>query len=169
MAWEEWEELKGKHEPTSMQLNGVPDEGGTGGPYAMPSQTGDLRVGHSDLVKIGKNAHELYNQLWDRARVSISSSDSAASNLSKQGFALGSGLKHVSDRWEEQLKSLMDACAHITNHMQTTKKVHAGDEHYIHRQVSSIDALDADFDERVGEPGAKNHYGTQDKGEKPGG
>jgi hypothetical protein len=169
MAWEEWEELKGKHERTSMQLNSVPEDDGTGGPHAMPSQTGDLRVGHGDLVKIGKKAHELYNQLWDRARVSISSSDSAASNLSKQGFALGNGLKHVSNRWDEQLKSLMDACAHITNHMQVTKKVHAGDERYIRRQVSSIDALDAGFDERVGEPGAKNHYGKQDKGEKPGG
>lgn len=50
----------------------------------------------------------------------------------------------------------MDACAHISNHMQVTKKVHAGDETYIHRAVSSIDALDAGFDERVGEPGKKN-------------
>ncbi|WP_405619839.1 hypothetical protein [Streptomyces sp. NBC_00076] len=169
MAWDEWEALKAKHEPTNMQLNGVPDGDGTYGPYVVPSQTGDLKVGHGDLAKIGKSAHELYNQLWDKARVSISSSDSAASNLSKQGFALGSGLQHVSNRWDEQLKSLMDACAQISNHMQTTKKVHAGDEHYIQRQMSSIDALDAGFDERVGEPGAKNHYGKQDKGEKPGG
>ncbi|MER5858964.1 MULTISPECIES: hypothetical protein [unclassified Streptomyces] len=169
MAWDEWEELKAKHEPASMQLNSVPDGGGTYGPYVVPSKTGDLKVGHGDLVKIGKSAHELYNQLWDKARVSIPSSDSAAGNLTKQGFDLGSGLQHVSNRWDEQLKSLMDACAQISNHMQTTKKVHAGDEHYIQRQMSSIDALDAGFDERVGEPGAKNNYGKQDKGEKPGG
>ncbi|MDX2597566.1 hypothetical protein PV343_35750 [Streptomyces sp. WI03-4A] len=168
MAWDEWEALKAEHEPAGMQLNSVPDGGGYG-PYVVPNQTGDLKVGHDDLVKIGKSAHELYNQLWDRARVSVASSDSAASSLSKQGFALGGGLQHVSDRWDAQLKSLMDACAQISNHMQTTKKVHAGDEHYIQRQMSSIDALDAGFDERVGAPGAKNDYGKQDKGEKPGG
>ncbi|MFG2782657.1 hypothetical protein ACGFY7_33065 [Streptomyces prunicolor] len=165
MPWDEWEQLKAKHAPVGTQLNSVPDGGGTYGPYVTPSETGDLKVGHDDLVKIGKSSHGLYNQLWDKARISIPSSDTAAGNLSKQGFALGGGLRHVSDRWGEQLKSLMDACAQISNHMQTTKKVHAGDEHYIQRQMSSIDTLDAGFDERVGAPGAKNDYSKQDKGE----
>ncbi|MGW4302757.1 hypothetical protein [Streptomyces sp. NPDC004376] len=169
MAWDEWEELKAEHQSAHTRLNSAPDGGGTYGPYVVPSRTGDLRVGHEDLVKLGKSAHELYNQLWDRARVSVSSSDSAANDLSSQGFALGGGLQHVSNRWEEQLKSLMDACAQISNHMQTTKKIHAGDELYIQRQMSGIAALDAGFDERVGAPGGKNEYGRQEKGEKPGG
>jgi hypothetical protein len=51
--------------------------------------------------------------------------------------------------------------------MQTTKAVHANDEHYIQRQMSSIDALDDGFDERVGAPGEKNSvYGEKSKGEK---
>ncbi|WP_428954380.1 hypothetical protein [Streptomyces sp. cg35] len=162
MAWDEWEELKGKHTSTGMQLNGIPADETT------TTTTGDLEVGHGDLTKLGKSAHELYNQLWDRARVNVASSDSAAGSLTKQGFELGSGLKHVSSRWDEQLKSLMDACAQITNHMQTTKRVHDDDDNYIRRQMSSIDALDAGFDERVGEPGGKNpaYYGKPDKGEK---
>nr|WSS62178.1 hypothetical protein OG284_13500 [Streptomyces sp. NBC_01177] len=158
MAWNEWEQLKADaadRHSTGMQLNQL-DPGGGGGSSALPGQTGDLKVGHSDLTKIGSQAHELYDSLWNKARVAIPSSDKAAGDLSGQGFALGGGLKHVSTRWDEQLKSLMDACAHISNHMQVTKKVHAGDENYIHRQVSSIDALDAGFDERVGEPGKKN-------------
>ena len=59
---------------------------------------------------------------------------------------------------DEQLKSLMDAAPqHFEPHAgHRLKNVHAGDEHYIHRQVSSIAALDAGFDERVGEPGKKN-------------
>lgn len=157
MAWDEWEQLKADavgRQSSRMQLNQL-DPGG-GGSMALPSQTGDLKVGHSDLTKIGSQAHGLYDDLWNKARVAIPSSDKAAGDLSGQGFALGGGLKHVSKRWDEQLKSLMDACAHISNHMQVTKKVHAGDEHYIQRQVSSIETLDAGFDERAGKPGEKN-------------
>ncbi|MFI1929925.1 hypothetical protein [Streptomyces sp. NPDC020330] len=157
MAWDEWEQLKAgavQRHATGMQLNQLgPGEGGS---TALPGQTGDLKVSNGDLVKIGSQAHGLYNKLWDKARVAVPSSDKAAGDLRRQGFALGGGLQHVANRWDEQLKSLMDACAHIANHMQVTKKVHAGDEHYIQRQMSSIDTLDAGFDERVGEPGKKN-------------
>ncbi|GAB1338164.1 hypothetical protein ACE1SV_47540 [Streptomyces sp. E-15] len=169
MAWDEWEQLKAEAaqgQSTQMRINHLPDPG-SGGSYALPGKTGDLKVGHKDLEKIGGAAHHLYDQLWDKARVATPSSDSAAGDLSKQGFALGAGLQHVSNRWDEQLKSLMDACAQISNHMQTTKAVHANDEHYIQRQMSSIDTLDAGFDERVGAPGGKNDYGVEkDKGKK---
>ncbi|MFD8805206.1 hypothetical protein [Streptomyces sp. NPDC059597] len=167
MAWDEWEQLKAKAaegQPTHTRLNQV--DGG-GGHSATPSRTGDLKVGHGDLARIGSAAHHLYNQLWDKARVASSSSESAAGDLSKQGFALGAGLKHVSNRWEEQLKSLMDACAQISNHMQVSKTIHGSDEAYIRREMSSIAALDAGFDERVGEPGRKNSiYGEKNKGKK---
>ncbi|MEV7815926.1 MULTISPECIES: hypothetical protein [Streptomyces] len=170
MAWDEWEQLKAQAaqgQSAHMQLNHVDGGGGTYGPYPLPNKTGDLKVGHGDLVKIGSAAHHLYDQLWDKARVATPSSDSAAGDLSKQGFALGAGLQHVSNRWEEQLKSLMDACAQISNHMQVTKAVHANDENYIQRQMSSIDALDDGFDERVGVPGKKNSiYGEKSKGDK---
>ncbi|MGV9254248.1 hypothetical protein [Streptomyces sp. NPDC003697] len=155
MAWEEWEQLKAQaaeRHSARMQLNQLDGGGGT----ARPSQYGDLKVKNSELQKLGTSAHELYNQLWDKARVAVPSSDAAAADLSKQGFALGAGLQHVSTRWDEQLKSLMDACAQISNHMHLTKKLHADDDGYIERQMSSIDVLDAGFDERVGAPGKKN-------------
>ncbi|GGS87859.1 hypothetical protein [Streptomyces cinerochromogenes] len=170
MAWDEWEHLKAQAaggQSAHMQLNHVDGGGGTYGPYVLPGKTGDLKVGHGDLVKIGSAAHHLYDQLWNKARVATPSSDSAAGDLSQQGFALGAGLQHVSNRWEEQLKSLMDACAQISNHMQVTKSVHQNDENYIQRQMSSIDALDDGFDERVGAPGKKNSvYGEKSKGDK---
>jgi hypothetical protein len=148
-----------------MQLNQL--EPGGGGATADPAQYGDLTVSQADLAKIGDHAFTLYNDLWDRGRKAVPSSDKAAGDLSKQGFALGGGLQHVSTRWDEQLSSLRDACAHIANHMQVTKKLHANDDHYIRRQMSSIDVLDAGFDERVGEPGEKNPvYG--DSGDKKG-
>ncbi|WP_330337467.1 hypothetical protein [Streptomyces sp. NBC_00557] len=161
MAWDEWEQLKSdaltrrQGGAAHMQLNHIPDDPG-GGSTAFPSQTGDLKVTQHDLAKIGSAAHTLYNQLWDKARLSNTHVDSAARDLTDQGFALGSALQHVSDKWDTQLGSLLDACAQISNHMQVTKKIHAGDEAYIWRQMSSIDTLDAGFDERVGGPGKPN-------------
>ncbi|MBV7698095.1 hypothetical protein [Streptomyces sp. TRM70350] len=170
MAWDEWEQLKSdalqrRQDSAQMQLNSVDaGSGGTYGPFVVPSQFGVLKASQKDLATIGKSAHTLYNELWDKARVAVVGSDSAAADLSKQGFALGAGLQHVSTRWEEQLKSLMDACAHIANHMHVTKNVHAGDDDYIARQTSSIAVLDAGFDERVGAPGEPNSvYGEQSK------
>ncbi|MET8569177.1 hypothetical protein [Streptomyces sp. NPDC004783] len=163
MAWNEWEQLKAEalqrqQGSVQMQLNQL-----DGGGPSKPSVYGDLKVANDGLTKIASVAFDLYDQLWDKARVSVPSSGSAAADLSKQGFALGAGLEHVSHRWEEQLKSLRDACAHISNHMRVTKKVHDGDEGYIQRQMSSIAALDAGFDERVGE-GKKNAiYGEPSK------
>lgn len=173
MAWDEWEQLKaraGDGQSARMQVNHVDDGSGSYGPWTTPARTGDLKVGQAGLARIGTAAHDLYNQLWDKARVAVPTSDSAAGDLSKQGFALGEGLQHVSTRWEAQLKSLMDACAQISNHMQVTKTLHAGDEAYILRQMSSIDTLDSGFDERVGAPGVKNPaYKATGEGEDAGG
>jgi len=49
----------------------------------------------------------------------------------------------------EALTSLLDACAHISNHMDYTKNAHAGDEHHIYSTVSSISTLDEGFTERT--------------------
>jgi hypothetical protein len=159
MAWDEWEQLKAQaaeRQPTHMRLNQLDPGDGSPGSAGGPSSYGDLKVPNASLTKISTSAHGLYNQLWDKARVATAPSDTAASDLSRQGFALGGGLQTISTRWEEQLKSLMDACAQISNHLQVSKKIHAGDDHYIERQMSSIDVLDKYFDERVGAPGAKN-------------
>ncbi|MFH9943929.1 MULTISPECIES: hypothetical protein [Streptomyces] len=152
MAWDEWEQLKAgakERGSTHMQLNQLaPIEGST--------TYGDLKVTNDDLAAIGKEAHSLYNQLSKRGRVAQTTSESAAGDLTKQGFTLGKGLKHVHQRWEDQLTSLLDACAQISNHMHVTQKIHSGDEGYIARTMSSIDTLDAGFDDRVGPPGKKN-------------
>ncbi|MER6344197.1 hypothetical protein ACWC10_07310 [Streptomyces sp. NPDC001595] len=172
MAWDEWEQLKtqaAERQSTQMQLNQLDPGDGSPGHAGGPSSFGDLKVANASLTKISKSAHSLYNALWDKARVAVPTSDSAAADLSKQGFALGAGLQHVSNRWEEQLKSLMDACAQITNHLQVTKKIHSGDDNYIVRQMSSIAALDSGFDERVGAPGEKNPvYGEKSDKKKDG-
>ncbi|GAB7104862.1 hypothetical protein JCM4814A_31760 [Streptomyces phaeofaciens JCM 4814] len=172
MAWDEWEQLKSEaaaDSETHMRLNQLDPGSGPVRPAPDPGQYGDLKVNQQDLAKIGTNAFKLYNDLWDKGRRAVPTSESAAGKLTTAGFALGGALQHVALRWDEQLGSLRDACAHISNHMTVTKKLHSGDDHYIRRQMSSIDLLDAGFDERVGEPGKQNPvYGEKDdkKGKK---
>ncbi|WP_405661864.1 hypothetical protein [Streptomyces sp. RK9] len=158
MAWEEWEQLKAQaleRQGAQMRLNQV-EPGMGGGPGSAPSSYGDLRVSQDDLATIGEHAFDLFERLSSKGSVAVPSSQQAAGDLTEQGFVLGSGLQHVAKRWEDQLNSLRDACAHISNHMRVTRKLHQGDEHYISRQLTSIDVLDAGFDERAGKPGEKN-------------
>jgi hypothetical protein len=147
MAWDEWEQLKAaaaeKHS-AGMQLNRVPDEGG-----GASAPGGDLKVSQRDLAAVGDAAFRLFDNLGKYGRDAWSISQTAAKDLTTQGFALGGALDHVQERWEEQLKSLLDACAHISNHMDFTKNAHAGDEYYIYGVVSSISTLDDGFTERT--------------------
>ncbi|WP_199552105.1 hypothetical protein [Streptomyces sp. N35] len=156
MAWDEWEQLKSeaveRQGGGQMQLNRLDDPP----PGPDGSSFGDLVVGQQDLAKIGDSAHKLYDRLWKEARVAVPSSDKAASDLTSQGFALGAALQHVSNRWENQLRSLMDACAHINNHLAITKNQTRQDDDYIRRNMSAIATLDAGFDENWAAPGKNN-------------
>ncbi|PRH76825.1 hypothetical protein C6N75_23515 [Streptomyces solincola] len=172
MAWDEWEQLKSaasERQSTGMQLNRLPDEPGDGKSSTTNPQ-GDLQVSNDQLSKIGDQAYELYNRLWREGRVAERTTDSAGADLSGQGFDLGGALTHVSLKWASSLADLMDACTHISNHMDYTKNAHAGDEVFIERRVSGIATLDAGFDERAGEPGKRNAdaYGSG-RDEKKGG
>lgn len=148
MAWDEWEQLKSEaaqRGSTAMRLNRLPAEAGSGG--AGPQ--GDLAVNQQDLAAVGDSAFKLFENLGRHGRDAWSVSQTAAKDLTTQGFALGGGLDHVQERWEKQVQSLLDACAHISNHMDFTQNAHAGDEYHIYSTVSSISALDEGFTERT--------------------
>ncbi|MDF6020739.1 hypothetical protein [Streptomyces sp. JH34] len=148
MAWDEWEQLKSEaagRGPAQMQLNQLPPEAGGG-----PPPQGDLKVNQQDLAAIGNSAYRLYGDLEKAGDHARASTQKAAGTLKTQTFALGGALDHVASRWIDQVRSLMDACAHISNHLDYTKGAHAGDEVYIATVVSNIDTLDKGFDERSG-------------------
>ncbi len=148
MAWDEWEQLKAaaaQKQSTRMELNHLAPEGDSG-----PPPQGDLQVSQKDLAAVGDAAFKLYNdfnQYSDHARIS---SMTAAGGLKSEGFAIGGALDHVAEHWVDQCQSLLDACAHISNHLDYTKNAHAGDEFYIAGAISSISDLDHGFDERKG-------------------
>ncbi|MGW3624812.1 hypothetical protein [Streptomyces sp. NPDC000880] len=145
MAWDEWEQLKAsaaEKDSTQIQLNQVPAETSGGG-----GQQGDLKANQQDLAAVGNSAFKLFESLGLHGRDAWSSSQTAAKDLTTQDFELGGGLHRVQERWEKQLQSLLDACAHISNHLDFTKKAHAGDEYFIASTLSSIATLDKGFDE----------------------
>ncbi|MFJ2111011.1 MULTISPECIES: hypothetical protein [unclassified Streptomyces] len=148
MAWDEWEQLKARaadRQSTQMRLNQLPAEGGGGGGGGQ----GDLKASQTDLAAVGSSAFKLFEGLGQYGRDAWSSSQTAAKDLTTQKFELGGGLHHVQEQWEKQLRSLLDACAHISNHMDFTKKVHRGDERSFVETVSSISQLDEGFTERT--------------------
>ncbi|AWT45212.1 MULTISPECIES: hypothetical protein [Streptomyces] len=146
MAWDEWEQLKSQAQArqqgsAQMQLNHVPVE-----PSGNPQ--GDLAANQSDLAAVGDAAydlHQAFKQYSDQARIS---SMKAAGGLKSEGFEIGSALDHVAEHWVDQVQSLLDATAHISNHLDYTQGAHAGDEVYIAGTISSIATLDQGFDER---------------------
>ncbi|MCX5238072.1 hypothetical protein OG824_23015 [Streptomyces prunicolor] len=150
MAWDEWEQLKSEaaQKPSAhMQLNQLAPSGGGGA--GGKSTWGDLTVSQKDLAAVGSAAQDLFDdfgQYRDYARVA---SMTAAGGLKDEGFALGGALDHVAERWGDQVQSLLDACAHISNHLRFTKNQHAADESYIAGTLSSISLLDKGFDHRT--------------------
>ncbi|MEX3100551.1 MULTISPECIES: hypothetical protein [unclassified Streptomyces] len=146
MAWDEWEELKAaaaqRQTTTRMQLNSYLSDSDGG-----PSQ-GDLRVRHADLEAVGKAAHELFDDFHVYSGHAQVASEAAAGGLKTEGYALGAALSHVATRWSEQSRSLLDACAHISNHLRYTQELHGNDDSYIGGVVSSIAVLDKGFDDR---------------------
>ncbi|MFE9651211.1 hypothetical protein ACFYO0_45480 [Streptomyces sp. NPDC006365] len=145
MAWDEWEQLKAQaaeRQSTGMQLNQYPADQG--------STQGDLVAGQQDLAAVGKAAHDLFQDFTAYSGHARVASEAAAGGLKGEGFALGAALEHVTERWSQQTKTLLDACAHISNHLRFTKNQHAADESYIAGAVSSIATLDEGFDDRKG-------------------
>ncbi|CAM5235038.1 hypothetical protein SALBM311S_09559 [Streptomyces alboniger] len=148
MAWDEWEQLKSEAQQrqqssTRMQLNQVD-------PGTLVNDQGDLKVSQHDLAKVGNAAFDLHQQFEHFSDHARAKSIAAGDGLKAEGFEIGSALTHVAEHWVDQVRTLLDATAHISNHLDYTKGAHAGDEVFIAGTISSIADLDKGFDERKG-------------------
>ncbi|MFF4233947.1 hypothetical protein [Streptomyces sp. NPDC001820] len=133
MAWDEWEQLKAQaadKQSTQMQLNQSPaDPGGGGG-------DGDLVVQQDDLGAVGHDAFILQGNLRKQADIAgagaskegVGSTMQAAAALKSHSFATGSALETTVEIWTSQVKSVLQACAHISNHLDYSKKLHAEED-----------------------------------------
>ncbi|MFF1733969.1 hypothetical protein [Streptomyces sp. NPDC058247] len=136
MAWDEWEQSKGaatQRQAARMQLN----EAGTAG------GDGDLVVRQDDLGAVGHEAFVLHGELAKKADIAGVGADKdgagstmrAAAALKSHHFTLGSELETTVEMWTSQVKSVLQACGHISNHLDYSKKMHANDDALIAADV----------------------------------
>ncbi|MFI8321856.1 hypothetical protein [Streptomyces sp. NPDC085529] len=143
MSWDEWEQLKtgtAQRQETGVRLNGLDGNAGT------TAGSGDLVVNRDDLGAIGHEAYLLYGRLsrdGDHARPATFDASIALTN---GNFTSGSELLKVHDRWNSQLRTLLDACARISNHLDYTKSTHAKDDADIGGDLLSTSKINEYFE-----------------------
>ncbi|MGW5419328.1 hypothetical protein [Streptomyces sp. NPDC003943] len=108
----------------SMRLNQAPAGPGGGG-------GSDLKVRQDHLGAIGHAAYELHGRLLKDGKHAGSDTVEAAGGLSKHGFRTGSAMAEVQEIWSSQLCTLLDACAHISNHLDYSAAAHVKDDEEI--------------------------------------
>ncbi|WP_262064000.1 hypothetical protein [Streptomyces sp. STR69] len=142
MAWEEWEQLKAdaaRRGSARMRLDQLAAGGGGVG--------GDLVVHQDDLGAVGHEAYILHDQLRQRVdiagagsgRSGSGSTTQAGEELKGSGFAMGSALVTTVSVWTSQVKSVLQAVAHISNHLDYSKKLHAQDDTQISAEIRGRD------------------------------
>jgi hypothetical protein len=143
MAWDEWEQLKGRaaeNKRAHLQLNSAADSVGGGG-------GADLVVHQDDLGAVGHEAFQLHARLHDQVDIAGAGADDhgagttmqAAAALKSHHFAMGSGLETTVSVWTSQVKAVLQALAHISNHLDYSKKLHARDDEKIAAEMRSRD------------------------------
>ncbi|MFG3125103.1 hypothetical protein ACGFYO_24245 [Streptomyces sp. NPDC048201] len=131
---QEWAEMRAAaSERTATQLNSVPAEGGGGG-Y-------DLVVDRDDLGAVGNDAYDLLGRLGKEGDIARASTFDAATALTNGNFVSGSAVLKVHDFWQTHLKTLLDSCAQISNHLDYSKARHAEDEVRIEGRLTAISVL----------------------------
>lgn len=133
---QEWAELRAAAaERTAMQINSVPAEGGGGGGGK------DLVVNRDDLGAIGNDAYDLLGRLAKEGDIARPTTFDAAIALTNGNFVSGSAVLKVHDYWQTHLRTLLDACAQISNHLDYSKAQHAKDEVKIVGDLTRVSAL----------------------------
>ncbi|MEV0414860.1 hypothetical protein AB0I68_29605 [Streptomyces sp. NPDC050448] len=120
----------------SMRLNHVPVEPGGGG-----GGDGDLELNQDHIGAIGTEAYKLHSRLQTDGKHAATATGEAAGALTKESFASGAALLKVNTMWESQVKTLVAACANISNGLNYSLKSHAMDEEQLHADftTSAID------------------------------
>jgi hypothetical protein len=128
---DEWAQIKAEaaqRRSTGMQLNQADGSGGGG--------SGDLVVHQDDLGAVGNEAFQLHGRIQKHADIAGAgangggegSSLQAAGHLSGHNFMMGSALSKTVTVWSSQVRTVQQMCAHVSNHLDYSKKRHAEDE-----------------------------------------
>lgn len=119
---EEWAAAK-----VATRLNSASADGGGG----------ELEVHQDHIGAVGSEAYRLHARLSADGKHAHASTAEAAGALSREGFASGGALLKVNTRWERQLKTLVAACAHISNGLNYSLSSHRKEEEQLHADFTS--------------------------------
>lgn len=138
---EEWGALKAA---AAMRLNQVGGSGGSG-----PKGSADYVVNDDELGGIGSAAFKLFNGLEPTGKHAKAASETAGTSLKGDGFDSGAAFTEVIETWDKQVKTLLQACAHISNHLDYTKASRKKDDEWIETQLRIIGPVAPDKDGAV--------------------
>ncbi|WP_326770042.1 hypothetical protein OG978_15840 [Streptomyces sp. NBC_01591] len=135
----EWATIRAEAtQRVDMRLNSLPAEGGSG---STASQT-DLAVNQNHIGAIGHEAYEVRTRLSKDGDMARSSTFDAAIALTNGNFESGSSLLKVHDRWNTHMKTLLDACGQISNHLNYSASATAKDDQQIEGEMLAVSKLD---------------------------
>ncbi|WP_410537690.1 hypothetical protein [Streptomyces sp. KL2] len=123
---DEWAQLVAKasqDRAAQTRLNQL-DGGGGGG-------QGGLTVKQDDLGLVGRAAHGLHTGLKADGKLPVTASKAAGTELTGDNFTSGAALTKVAETWETQVGTLMESCAHISNHLDFSSRSYGAEEEKI--------------------------------------
>lgn len=140
MTWSEWERLKA--ETAAGRQDGLRLDRADDGPAPGPGGGGarsDLVAHQDDLGAVGHDAFVLHDRLSKQVDIAGAGTDrdgagssmQAAQALKRDNFAMGTALATTVTFWSSQLKALLQACAHISHHLDHSKASHAKDDAWV--------------------------------------
>ncbi|WP_424921260.1 hypothetical protein [Streptomyces sp. wa1] len=143
---DEWAQLKADAQDrrsTQMSLNTAGPESGS----AASGANSDLVVHQDDLGAVGNEAFRVHGELQKRADIAGAGIDKAgagttaraAAELQGRNFSSGGELYTTLEVWTSHVKTVLQMCAHISNHLDYSKKAHANDEVQIAASLAGRD------------------------------
>ncbi|MEW2635871.1 hypothetical protein AB0903_30600 [Streptomyces sp. NPDC048389] len=105
----------------------------------------ELKVNTDELGAVGHDAYVLHGRLTRDGDHARASTYDAAIALMNGNFTSGAELLKVHDRWNSQLRTLLDACAQISNHLDHSKAAHAKDDADIGGNLTAVSKISEYF------------------------
>ncbi|KOY50166.1 hypothetical protein [Streptomyces sp. XY332] len=104
----------------------------------------DLVVTQDDLGAVGHEAFLVHGELHKKTDIAGTGATArAATECSARNLGMGSELSVTLSTWDSQVKTVLQMYAHISNHLDFSKKAHANDDEAIaasmrHRDGSAL-------------------------------
>ncbi|MEV6953899.1 hypothetical protein [Streptomyces sp. NPDC051183] len=112
-------------------------------PRPTPSPRADLELNQDHIGAVGSEAFKLHQRLHTDGKHAATATAEAAGALARENFASGAALLKAGTRWESQVKTLVAACANISNGLNYSLASHAREEKQLQAEFTSskIDTL----------------------------